>query len=119
MGRSRAFSWRRSGVRVIAVLAYPAPLWFGDSPGYLEAAIRLRPGETRPSGYPFLLWLIEPFHSFTVVVAVQHAIGLLSGVLVYAVVLRATRAAWPPDEPGRGLCRGGGHDPGDSRLGDR
>ncbi|TDC17894.1 hypothetical protein [Actinomadura bangladeshensis] len=88
-------------IRIIAVLAYPAPLWFGDSPGYLEAAIRLRPGETRPSGYPFLLWLIEPLHSFTAVVAVQHAIGLLSGVLVYAVVLRAGRAARPPDEPGR------------------
>lgn len=88
-------------IRVIAVLAYPAPLWFGDSPGYLEAAVRLRPGETRPSGYPFLLWLIEPLHSFTAVVAVQHAIGLLSGVVVYVVVLRAGRAAWPADEPGR------------------
>ncbi|WP_346039965.1 hypothetical protein [Actinomadura chokoriensis] len=92
-------------IRVIAVLAYPAPLWFGDSPGYLEAAIRLRPGETRPSGYPFLLRLIEPLHSFTAVVAVQHAIGLLSGVLVYVVVLRAGRAAWPQDEPGRWAWR--------------
>ncbi|MFB4305996.1 hypothetical protein [Actinomadura sp. GTD37] len=86
-------------IRVIAVLGYPAPLWFGDSPGYLASAVELRPGETRPSGYPFLLWLIKPFHSFTVMVSVQHAIGVLTGVLVYVLVVRAGRAAWPLDEP--------------------
>lgn len=82
-------------IRVVAVRGYPAPLWFGDSPGYLKSAIELKPGETRPSGYPFLLWLIKPFHSFTVMVSVQHAIGLLTGVLVYVLVWRAARAAWP------------------------
>ncbi len=92
-------------IRVVAVLGYPAPLWFGDSKSYLEAAIELRPGETRPSGYPFLLWLIEPFHSFTVLVSVQHALGVLTGVLVYVLVVRAGRAAWPLDEPGRWAWR--------------
>jgi hypothetical protein len=82
-------------IRVVAVLGYPAPMWFGDSPGYLQGAIDLRPGETRPSGYSVLLWLIKPFHSFTVMVSVQHAIGLLTGVLVYVLVWRAGRAAWP------------------------
>ncbi|WP_242889300.1 hypothetical protein [Actinomadura litoris] len=82
-------------IRVVAVKGYPAPMWFGDSPGYLRAAIELRPGETRPSGYPLTLWLIKPFHSFTVMVSVQHAIGVLTGVLVYVLVWRAARAAWP------------------------
>ncbi|MUN36569.1 hypothetical protein [Actinomadura litoris] len=82
-------------IRVVAVKGYPAPMWFGDSPGYLRAAIDLRPGETRPSGYPLTLWLIKPFHSFTVMVSVQHAIGVLTGVLVYVLVWRAARAAWP------------------------
>ncbi|MFD0685368.1 hypothetical protein [Actinomadura fibrosa] len=82
-------------IRYAAVRGYPAPLWFGDSPGYLRAAIELKPGETRPSGYPFLLWLIKPFHSFTVMVSVQHALGVLTGVLVYVLVYRAARAAWP------------------------
>ncbi len=82
-------------IRVVAVRGYPGPLWFGDSPGYLEAAIDLKPGETRPSGYSFLLWLLKPFHSFTVAVAVQHAVGVLTGVLVYVLVWRAARAAWP------------------------
>lgn len=87
-------------IRVIAVRGYPAPLWFGDSQGYLKAAIHLAPGATRPSGYPFLLWLIKPFHSFTVMVAVQHAVGVLIGVLVYVLVWRAARAAWPPAPDG-------------------
>ncbi|MDL4814688.1 hypothetical protein [Actinomadura opuntiae] len=82
-------------IRVVAVRGYPAPHWTGDSPSYLEAALHLRPGETRPSGYPILLWLLKPFHSFTVMVSVQHAIGVLGGVLVYLLVWRAARAAWP------------------------
>ena len=91
-------------VRVVAVLGYPAPMWFGDSPEYLESAIEGRPGKTRPSGYSLLLWLLKPFHSFTVVVSAQHAIGLLTGVLVYALVWRAARAAWP-DGPSRWAWR--------------
>ncbi|MFB4313353.1 hypothetical protein [Actinomadura sp. 21ATH] len=88
-------------VRVIAVRGYPAPWWFGDSAGYLKVAIELGPGDLRPSGYPFLLWLLKPFHSFTVVVAVQHAIGVLTGVLVYLLVWRAGQAAWRRRPPGR------------------
>ncbi|MFI0486310.1 hypothetical protein [Actinomadura sp. 9N215] len=82
-------------VRVVAVLGYPSPMWFGDSPGYLTAAVELRPSETRPSGYSLLLWAIKPFHSFTLMVSVQHAVGVLTGVLVYVLVWRAGRAAWP------------------------
>ncbi|TDC58023.1 hypothetical protein E1281_03020 [Actinomadura sp. KC345] len=82
-------------IRVVAVLGYPAPMWFGDSPEYLEAAIEGRPGRTRPSGYSVLLWLIKPFHSFTLMVSVQHLIGVLTGVLVYVLVWRAARAVWP------------------------
>ncbi|MES9543027.1 hypothetical protein [Actinomadura sp. NPDC000600] len=87
-------------IRALAVLAYPAPLWFGDSPGYLQAAVEFRPDPTRPSGYPMLLWLLKPFHSFTVMVSVQHAIGILTGVLVYVLVWRAGRAALPGAEAG-------------------
>ena len=93
-------------IRVAAVLGYPAPMWFGDSPEYLEAAIEGRPGRTRPSGYSVLLWLIKPFHSFTLMVSVQHLIGVLTGVLVYALVWRAARAAWP-DGPDRAGGSGG------------
>ncbi|WP_018653478.1 hypothetical protein [Actinomadura flavalba] len=82
-------------VRALALAGYPGPLWFGDSPGYLRSGIDLSPGELRPSGYPFLIWLLRPFESFTVLVAVQHLMGLATGALVYALVYRAGRAAWP------------------------
>ncbi|GAA4235693.1 hypothetical protein GCM10022254_43450 [Actinomadura meridiana] len=82
-------------VRAVAVMGYPAPMWFGDSPGYLTAAIELEPSKTRPSGYSLLLWTLKPFHSFTVLVSVQHVVGVLTGVLVYVLVWRAGRAAWP------------------------
>ncbi|MFD0537815.1 hypothetical protein ACFQY7_32795 [Actinomadura luteofluorescens] len=88
-------------IRAVAVLAYPAPLWFGDSPAYLKAAIEFRPDEMRPSGYPILLWLLKPFHSFALMVSVQHAVGVLTGVLVYVLVWRAGRAAWPGTDESR------------------
>jgi hypothetical protein len=93
-------------VRTVAVRGYPAPWWFGDSHGYITSTLDRAPGDLRPSGYPFLLWLLEPFHSFTVVVVVQHAIGVLTGVLVYLLAWRAGRAAWPlRDERGRAAWR--------------
>lgn len=92
-------------VRAVAVMGYPAPMWFGDSPGYLTAAIELRPSGTRPSGYSLMLWVIKPFHSFTLMVSVQHAIGVLTGVLVYLLVWRAGRAAWAGGPDGRWAWR--------------
>lgn len=83
------------GVRWLAVLGYPSVLWFGDSYAYLEAALLFRPSTLRPSGYSVFLWLLSPAHSLLVVVIVQHALGVAIGVLVYALVRRAARAAWP------------------------
>ncbi|REE98391.1 hypothetical protein [Thermomonospora umbrina] len=82
-------------VRRVAVLGYPSVLWFGDSAGYLESAVRLRPSELRPGGYSLFLWLLEPAHSLRWVVVVQHALGVAIGVLVYVLVWRAARAALP------------------------
>ncbi|WP_157407224.1 hypothetical protein [Actinomadura atramentaria] len=82
-------------VRTVAVLGYPGALWFGDSYHYLRDATQLTPGELRPSGYSLFLWLLRPLHSLTAVLAVQHALGILFGVMVYALVWRAGRAAWP------------------------
>ena len=83
------------GVRVIAAHGYPAPLWGGDSYGYLHAAIAFRPHIGRPSGYSVFLRGLEPFHDFGMVVAAQAALGALVGVMVYALVWRHVRAAFP------------------------
>jgi hypothetical protein len=82
-------------LRVIVLLGYPEVVWFGDSGTYLGAALHLVPSLIRPSGYSVFLWLLEPFHSLFVVAAVQHLLGVLTGVMVYALVSRAARARWP------------------------
>lgn len=82
-------------IRWIAVRGFPSVLWFGDSNTYLEGALHFEPSPLRPGGYSVFLWLLKPFHSFTAVLAAQHALGVLTGVMVYALVWRAIRAAWP------------------------
>ncbi|MGI8328770.1 hypothetical protein ACRYCC_02325 [Actinomadura scrupuli] len=82
-------------LRVIVLLGYPSVVWFGDSGTYLGAALHLVPSLIRPSGYSVLLWLLRPFHSLFLVAAVQHLLGVLTGVMVYALVRRAARARWP------------------------
>ncbi|HEX2314230.1 MAG TPA: hypothetical protein VHJ17_10865, partial [Thermomonospora sp.] len=82
-------------IRWIATLGYPTVLWFGDSGTYLESAVRFEPSDLRPSGYSVFLWLLEPARSFLWVVGVQHVLGLAIGVMVYALVWRAARTAWP------------------------
>jgi hypothetical protein len=82
-------------VRTVAVRGYPALLWGGDSYGYLDSAVRFRPHVGRPSGYSVFLWLLEPFHDFRAVVAVQAALGVAAGIMVYAVVWRTARRAFP------------------------
>jgi len=80
-------------LRVVSTLGYPSVFWFGDSNGYLTRGLVPAPSPLRPAGYSLLLWLLKPFHSFTVVVAVQHVLGLLTGVLVYAAIWRVSRRA--------------------------
>ncbi|WP_051712448.1 hypothetical protein [Spirillospora albida] len=82
-------------VRVVSLRGYPSMLWGGDSHGYLDAAVKFRPHVGRPSGYSVFLWGLGPFESLAVVAVVQAALGVAAGVLVYAVVWRAARAAWP------------------------
>ncbi|GGK65204.1 hypothetical protein Sme01_24630 [Sphaerisporangium melleum] len=83
-----------AALRVVAMLGYRPALWFPDSYTYVVTALRPRPDLVRPAGYSMFLRLLEPFHSFGGVVAVQHLLGLAMGVLVYAAVLRAGGRVW-------------------------
>jgi hypothetical protein len=91
-------------MRFIAMLAYLPALWFPDSLTYIKAAIHAAPDQIRPVGYSFLLQLLEPFHSVMLVAAVQHAMGLATGIAVYALLRQrfklpawgATLGAIPP-----------------------
>lgn len=82
-------------VRAVAAAGYPAMLWTGDSAVYVRGALRMAPGAHHPSGFAVLLWLLRPFHGFGAVVAAQAVLGVLVGVMVYALVRRAARARWP------------------------
>ena len=80
-------------MRVLAMVAYPPALFFGDSWGYVDTAFSGHPvalSNIRPSGYPALMWLLTlPGRELVQLVAVQHAAGLAAGTLVYVALLRA------------------------------
>jgi len=77
-----------TAVRVLAMLGFRGALLTPDSADYVSVALRLRPHPIRPSGYPAMLRLLEPFHSVVVVTAIQHAMGLGIGVAGYALLRR-------------------------------
>lgn len=82
-----------AAVRVLAFVAYPPAVFFGDSWGYVVSAFSGHPvalSNIRPSGYPGLMWLLTlPDRHVAQVVAVQHVAGLLTGALIYVVLARA------------------------------
>ncbi|MBC6460951.1 hypothetical protein [Actinomadura sp. HBU206391] len=83
-------------LRAVTMLGYrPGRVYWYDSYTYLDLALNLRPREElQPSGYPFLLWLLRPFHSIESVVAAQHALGLATGLMIYAVLCRRGVPRW-------------------------
>jgi hypothetical protein len=85
-----------AGLRLLALLGYPGALFFaGDSYVYLGAALRLRPDQSKTTGYSLFLRVLEPFHSLTLVVAVQHLMGLGVAVMIYLLLRRAgVSARW-------------------------
>lgn len=83
-----------TALRVVAMLGYRPALWFPDSYTYVVTALTPRPDLVRPAGYSLFLLLLEPFHDFALVVAVQHLMGLAVGVLVYLTARRLRAPAW-------------------------
>jgi hypothetical protein len=92
-------------LRVLAVLAFRPIMWFGgDSASYLATGLRLIPDPSRVGGYGFMLWALKPLHglalhgsglpALAVVAAVQHAMGLVMGVLIYRLGRRYGLPGW-------------------------
>ena len=82
-------------LRVLTALAFRPIMWFGgDSASYLATGLRLIPDPSRVGGYGFMLWVLRPLHSFALVAAVQHLMGLAMGVLIYLLARRYGLPAW-------------------------
>ncbi|MFI7625681.1 hypothetical protein [Microbispora rosea] len=99
MRRHRAFTVAlvaAAVLRMVTMLGYPpARLYWYDSFAYLRNAVHLQPEQGfHPIGYPLLLRALLPFHSVEVVVAVQHAMGLATGVVVYAALRGRGSPGW-------------------------
>ena len=82
-------------IRVLVMLAFRPIMWFGgDSASYLATGLRLTPDPSRVGGYGFLLGLLRPAGSFVFVAAVQHAMGLAAGLLIYALACHYRLPLW-------------------------
>ena len=73
-------------VRVIVILGYPPILWFNDSYNYVYDAVTHIPDPIRPNGYPFLIALLLPLHSAYPLTLLQAAMGVVMGVIIYALL---------------------------------
>jgi hypothetical protein len=80
-------------VRIVVILGYPPILWFSDSYSYIQDAITHVPDVIRQNGYPFLLDLLEPLHSWYPVALLQSTMGVGMGVAIY-VLLRHRGLPW-------------------------
>jgi hypothetical protein len=84
-------------LRAAVMIAYQPALWFhGDSGVYIRQSIPPLPpiDPFRPVGYILLLKLLRPTHTLVSVVALQHLLGLLVVVAVYAFLHRRGLPRW-------------------------
>jgi hypothetical protein len=90
---NKLFSWALAAgaaLRLLAMIGYPGALWFaGDSYVYLGAALRPQPNLSKSTGYSLFLRVLLPFHSLTLVTALQHLMGLAVAVLLYLLLRRS------------------------------
>ena len=81
-------------MRGIVILGFRGPMVTFDSADYVANTLRMTPGLIRPSGYPAMLRLLEPFHSLAGVKVLQHLMGLGIGVGGYALLRRTGLGGW-------------------------
>ena len=81
-------------IRIIVVLGYPPILWFNDSYNYIDDAVTHVPDVVRPNGYPFFIDLLLPLHSAYPLAILQAAMGVVIGVLIYALLRRRGLPWW-------------------------
>ncbi|MGW7681287.1 glycosyltransferase [Kribbella sp. NPDC054772] len=81
-------------LRVLATVAYRPAIVYTDSIQYLTNMGKLSPDQLNPIGYDFVLGPLVWIGGLTFVVIVQHVVGLLLGVVIYALARRLTVYRW-------------------------
>lgn len=82
-------------LRIVTLLAYRPALFSPDSPGYVDAAERWILPSVHPLGYSlFLRVSFAVWDDYTLVVVLQHVLGLLAAVLLYALLVRLGVRHW-------------------------
>lgn len=81
-------------LRVLVWLAYQPALLYIDTFRYLNNVDALRPHDLNPVGYAAVLKVLFEFGGFSFVAAVQHVLGVLLAVALYALTLRYTSRTW-------------------------
>jgi len=81
-------------LRVMVMLGYWPIMWYNDSYSYVGDAVHASPDFVRPDGYPLMLYVLMPLHSFAVVAALQAMGGLAMGTGIYAVLRRRGLPGW-------------------------
>lgn len=81
-------------LRVFATVAYRPAIVYTDSVHYLNNMTALKPDQLNPIGYEFVLLPLVKLGGLTLVVIVQHLVGLLLGIAIYALARRLTVYRW-------------------------
>ena len=80
--------------RILTMTAYWPSLFYIDSLGYLTNRFTLNPTAPDPIGYPIILRALLDLHELSLVVGIQHLLGLAMAVCVYALLLRKGAPRW-------------------------
>jgi hypothetical protein len=82
-------------IRVDAELGYRWWVYFNDSFNYISTAATGVTDPVRVSGYGIFLRALRPLHSFALVTILQHVMGMLVAVMIYALAKKRFGApAW-------------------------
>jgi hypothetical protein len=73
-------------LRVVVMLGYSPAMFFNDSYNYMTDAVTKSPDVVRSSGYPLFLLFLLPFHSLSLITALQALMGLAMGIAIYALL---------------------------------
>ena len=83
-----------AALRGVIMLGYQPILWYSDSYNYIADAVAKAPDIVRSDGYPLFLYILLPFHSLTLIAALQALMGLAIGTAIYAVLRRRGLPCW-------------------------